>query len=148
MIIYIVTELNINTENAILIEDNNSLKILNIDINLNALKFIKKENAIKNMKIETSENSIKDLTSLLNSINYDLPRFIFYSQIKNGLIKFKLDTEFNLIEEKITSYKISGNIKDAKFNLVGNSSLDNINFNFEAKDKLTKISKIIWTMPN
>ena len=134
--------LNINTENAILIADNNSLKILNIDINLNALKFIKKENSIKNIKIETSENSIKDLTSLLNSINYDLPRFIFYSQIKNGLIKFKLDTEFNLIEEKITSYKISGNIKDAKFNLVGNSSLDNINFNFDAKDKLTKISNL------
>ena len=85
--------LNINTKNAILLADNNSLKILNIDINLNALKFIKKENSIKNIKIETSENSIKDLTSLLNSINYDLSRFIFYSQIKNGLIKFKLDTK-------------------------------------------------------
>ena len=133
---------NINTENAILIANNNSLKILNIDINLNALKFIKKENSIKNIKIETSENSIKDLTSLLNSINYDLSRFIFYSQIKNGLIKFKLDTEFNSIEDKIDSYTISGKIKDAKFNLVGNSNLDNINFNFKAKDKLTKISNL------
>ena len=78
-----------------MISNNNSFKILNIDINLNALQFIKKENSIKNIKIETSENSIKDLTSLLNSINYDLSRFIFYSQIKNGLIKFKLDTKFN-----------------------------------------------------
>ena len=79
----IQASININTENAILLADNNSLKILNIDINLNALKFIKKENSIKNIKIETSENSIKDLTSLLNSIDYDLSRFIFYSQIKN-----------------------------------------------------------------
>ncbi len=134
--------INIKTDNAILLADNSSLKIFKIDIKLNVLKFIKKENSIKNIKIETSENSIKDLTSLLNSINYDLSRFIFYSQIKNGLIKFKLDTEFNSIEEKISSYTISGNIKDAKFNLVGNSSLDNINFNFKAKDKLTKISNL------
>ncbi len=134
--------LNINTKNALLHSENNSLKILNIDISLNALKFIKKENSIKNIKIETSENSIKNITSLLNSINYDLPRFIFYSQIKKGLIKFKLDTKFNSIEDKIDSYTISGNIKDAKFNLVGNSSLDNINFNFKAKDKLTKISNL------
>ena len=45
-------------------------------------------------------------------------------------------------EDKIDSYTISGNIKDAKFNLVGNSSLDNINFNFKAKDKLTIISNL------
>ncbi len=134
--------LNINTENAILLADNSSLKILNIDINLNAFKFIKKENSIKNIKIETSENSIKNITSLLNSIDYDFSRFILYSQIKKGLIKFKLVTEFNFIEDKIDSFTISGNIKDAKFNLVGNSSLDNINFNFKTKDKLTKISNL------
>ncbi len=142
------TSLNINTENAILLANNKSLKILNIDINLNALKFIKKENSIKNIKIETSENSLKDITSLLNSIDYDLSRFIFYSQIKKGLIKFKLNTEFNLIDEKINSYNISGNIKDAKLNLVGDSSLDNINFNFNVKDKITKISNLNFRYQN
>ena len=134
--------LNINTENALLIANNNSIKILNIDINLNTLKFIKKENSIKNIKIKSSENSIKDVTSFLNSIDYDLSRFIFYSQIKKGQIQFQLDTEFNSIEEKFNTYAISGNIKDAKFNLVGNSSLDNINFNFQVNDKLTKISDL------
>ncbi len=136
--------LNINTVNAILFADNNSLNILNIDIDLNPLKFIKKENSIKNIKIETPENSIEDITSLLNSIDYDLSRFIFYNQIKKGLIKFKLDAEFNSIEEKIYSYIISGNIKDAELNLVGNDSLHNINFNFNTKDKLTKISNLTF----
>ena len=93
--------ININSNNAILLNNNNLLKIFNIDINLNALKFIKKENSIKNIKIETSENSINDITSLLNSIDYDLSRFKFYSQIKKGLIKFKLDAEFDSIEDKI-----------------------------------------------
>ena len=136
--------LNINTVNAILFADNNSLNILNIDIDLNPLKFIKKENSIKNIKIETPENSIEDITSLLNSIDYDLSRFIFYNQIKKGLIKFKFDAEFNSIEEKIYSYIISGNIKDAELNLVGNDSLHNINFNFNTKDKLTKISNLTF----
>ena len=99
--------LNINTENALLIANNNSLKILNIDINLNTLKFIKKENSIKNIKIKSSENSIKDVTSFLNSIDYDLSRFIFYSQIIKGQIQFQLDTEFNSIEEKFNTYAIS-----------------------------------------
>ena len=140
--------ININTENAILIADNNSLKIYKIDINLNALKFIKKENSIKNIKIETSENSIKGITSLLNSIEYDLSRFIFYSQIKKGLIKFKLNAEFDSIEDKINSYIISGSVKDAKFNLVGNDSFDNINFKFKAKDKLIKISDLNFNYQN
>ena len=41
--------ININTEDAILIAENNEIKILNTDINLNIIKFIKKENSIKNL---------------------------------------------------------------------------------------------------
>ncbi|MBD1158071.1 hypothetical protein IDG98_02555 [Pelagibacterales bacterium SAG-MED17] len=140
--------ININTKDSILISENNTLKISNIDTNLNIIKFIKKENAIKNIKIETSENSIKDTTSLLNSINYDLSRYLFYSQIKKGAIKFKLDTEFDINNPKIYSYKISGFVKDAKLNLIGKGSLDSINFNFDTKDKLTKISKLNFDYQN
>ena len=134
--------INISTKNATLLGDNNSIKILSVDINLNVLKFLKKENSIKNIKVETSENSIKDITSLLNSINYNLSRFIFYNQIKKGIIKFKLDTELDSIEQKVSSYLISGSVKNAKFNLVGNGGLDNINFNFKAKDNLTIITNL------
>ena len=140
--------ININTKNAILLAENISLKILNIDINLNFFNFIKKEKSIKSLKIESAENSIKHITSLLNSIDYDLSRYIIYSQIKNGKIKFKLDAVFDSIENKINSYLISGTVKDAKFNLVGKSSLDNINFDFKAKDKLTKIFNLNFSYKN
>ena len=53
--------LNINTKDAILIAENNEIKILNTDINLNIIKFIKKENSIKNIKIRSSDNSLKRL---------------------------------------------------------------------------------------
>ena len=111
--------ININTEDAILISENNEIKILNTDINLNIIKFIKKENSIKNIKIQSSENSIKKVTSILNSINFDLSRYVLYSQIKKGLIKFKLEADFDNISQKLYSYSLSGSVKEAKFNLLG-----------------------------
>ncbi len=140
--------ININTKDSILIAEKNVVKILNTDINLNILQFLKKENLIKNIKIESSENYIKDITALLNLIDYDLSRYIFYSQIKKGLIKFKLDAEFDKVEQKTSSYFLSGFVKDAKFNLVGNGNLDDINFNFNSKDKLSLISDLKFNYQN
>ena len=134
--------ININTEDAILIAENNEIKILNTDINLNIIKFIKKENSIKNIKIQSSENSIKKVASILNSINFDLSRYVIYSQIKKGLIKFKLEADFDNISQKLYSYSLSGSVKEAKFNLLGYDSVNGINFNFDIKDKLTKISNL------
>ena len=91
--------ININTKDAILIAENNEINILNTDINLNILKFIKKENSIKDIKVQSSENSIKRVTSLINSINFDLSRYVLYSQIKKGLIKFKVEAKFDTISQ-------------------------------------------------
>ena len=98
--------ININTEDAILIAENNEIKILNTDINLNIIKFIIKENSIKNIKIQSSENSIKKVASILNSINFDLSRYVLYSQIKKGLIKFKLEADFDNISQKLYSLSL------------------------------------------
>ncbi len=140
--------LNINTKDTILIAENNEIKILNTDINLNIIKFIKKENSIKNIKIQSAENSIKRVTSILNSINFDLSRYVLYSQIKKGLIKFKLEADFDNISQKLYSPSISGSVKEAKFNLLGYDSIDGINFNFDTKDKLTKISNLNFKYQN
>ncbi len=140
--------ININTKDAILIAENNEIKILNTDINLNIIKFIKKENSIKNIKIKSSENSIKRVTSLLNTLNFDLSRYILYSQIKKGLINFNLEAEFDSINQKLYSYSLSGSIKEAKFNLLGYESIDGINLDFDTKDKLTKISNLNFRYQN
>ncbi len=140
--------ININTKDVILISENNEIKILNTDINLNIIKFLKKENSIKNIKIQSSENSIKKVTSLLNSINFDLSRYVLYSQIKKGLIKFKVEAKFDNISQKLYLYNLSGSIKEAKFNLLGFDSIDGINFNFDTKDKLTKISNLNFGYQN
>ena len=133
---------NINTKNTILIAENNYIKISDSNINLDIFKFIRKENSIISVNIESSENSIKDLTSLLSSKDNELSRYIFYSQIQKGLIKFKLDAKFDMVEKTINSYRLSGFVKDSKFNLLDNGNLQDINFNFDSQDKLTTISNL------
>ncbi len=145
--VYIKLNLNksaisINSKNANLIAENNLIKISNIDISLNLFKFLKNENSIINFKIKSSKNIIKDVTSFLNILDYDLSRYIFYSQIKQGFLYFELETHFNNINQKLDSYFISGSITEAKINLPGYGNLNEINFDFEAQDKKINISNL------
>ncbi len=100
--------ININTKNASLIAESNLIKITNIDINLNLLKFLKNEKSIKNIKIKSSNNLIKDVIPFLNSIGYDISLYAFNSEIKKGLLNFELDTKFDNSREDIVTYYLSG----------------------------------------
>ena len=139
---------NIYTKNPTFVAENTTIKISNIDINLNIIKFIQKENSIKNIRIQSLDNSIKSVTSLLNLINYDLSRYIFFSQIKSGLINFEIETQFDLNNDNELDYKVFGLIKEAKFNLIGYNSLDKINFDFEIKKNFTEIKNLSFNYQN
>ena len=139
------TAININTKNANLIAEFKKIKISNIDINLNLIKFFKNENSIKDIKIESSSNLIKDVTHFLNIIDYNLSRYIFYSQIKEGSIDFQIDTKSDSKRQEPLSYFISGSVSKAKLNIPGYESLNNINFNFQTQNKKTKISNLNFT---
>ena len=133
---------NINTKNASLIAESNPVKIDNIDINLNLIKFLKNENSIENINIKSSNNLIKDVNSFINTINYDLSRYIFYSQILEGFLNFKLDIKFEDFSKDIFSFYISGSVNKAKLNLPDYENVNDINFNFQAQDKIIKISNL------
>ncbi len=134
--------LNINTNSANLIAETFPIKVSKIDINLDLIKFLKKENSIKSVRIISSNNFIKDVTSFLNEIDFNLARYVFYSQINKGLLNFKLDTKFDDLSQNIKSYIISGSVNNAKLNIPGYENIDDINFNFQTKDKITKITNL------
>ncbi len=134
--------ININTNTASLIAENIPIKISKIDINLNLIKFLKKENSIKDIKIKSSNNFIKDVTSFLNVIDFNLVRYVFYSQINKGLLNFELDAKFDDLSQDIKSYIISGSVNNAKLNIPGYENLDDINFNFQTQDNITKITNL------
>ncbi len=137
--------ININTKNANIIAEFNTIKISNIDINLNLIKFLKNESSIKNIKIKSASNLIKDVTSFLNTIDYNLTRYIFYSQIKEGLLNFELDAKLDSKRQESLSYFISGSVSNAKLNIPGYESLNDLNFNFQTQDKITNISNLNFT---
>ena len=137
--------ININTKNANLTAEFNTIKISNVDINLNLIKFLKNESSIENIKIKSASNLIKDVTSFLNTIDYNLTRYIFYSQIKEGLLNFELDAKLDSKRQESLSYFISGSVSNAKLNIPGYESLNDLNFNFQTQDKITKISNLNFT---
>ncbi len=134
--------LNINTNSANLIAETFPIKVSKIDINLDLIKFLKKENSIKSLRVISSNNFIKDVTSFLNEIDFNLARYVFYSQINKGLLNFKLNAKFDDSSQNIKSYIISGSVNNAKLNIPGYENLDDINFNFQTKDKITKITNL------
>ena len=81
---------------------------------------------------------------LLNSVNYDLFRYMLYSQVKNGLLNFELDIKFGNLNQNIVSYIIFGSVNNAIINLPGYDNIDDINFNFQAKNKKIKISELYF----
>ncbi len=140
--------ININTKNANLIAEFNTIKISNIDINLNLIKFLKNESSIKNIKIESTSNLIKDVTSFLNTIDFNLSRYIFYSQIKEGSLDFELNAKLDSNKQEPLSYFISGLVSNAKLNIPGYESFNDLNFNFQTQDRITKISNLNFTYQN
>ncbi len=140
--------INVNTNNANLIAETYPIKISKIDINLNLIKFLKKENSIKNIKIKSSNNFIKDVTSFLNVIDFNLVRYVFYSQINKGLLNFELDAKFDDFSQNVKSYVFSGSVNDAKLNIPGYDNLEDINFKFQTQNKITKITNLRFIYQN
>ncbi len=134
--------INVNIKEAILIAESNPIKLSNININLNLIKFFKNENSIKNIKIKSSNNLIKDVTSFLNVIDYNLSRYIIYSQINKGSLNFELEAKFENFSKDIKSYLISGSVNNAELNLAGYENLNDINLNFQVKEEIIKISDL------
>ena len=134
--------INVNINKAKLIAESSPIKISNIDINFNLIKFLKNEDSIKNIKIKSSNNTIKDITSFLNVIDYNLSRYVFYSQINKGILNFELDAKFDNLSQDIISYLISGSVNNAVLNLAGYGKVNEINFNFQAQEKKVKISDL------
>ena len=131
--------LNINTENAKLLYNKEFIDLKKIDLNLDILKFIKKDNSIKTIKISTKKNKINKITNFLNSYKFSIPRLIIYNQIEDGFIEAEI--EINDFENRKINYNINGKISEGKLNVLNNIKIKDINFIFNINDKKYSIKK-------
>jgi len=134
--------IKINTRNTKIYIDKEAIDILNFNINIGLIEFIKNEKSIKNIQIISKENSIKNVTNFLNTYKFNLPRFVIFNQIENGIIKIKTNIYFDKEKQSDFTYEIDGEIKNTKINILNNYFIDDINFNFNVKDQIINFNNI------
>ena len=127
--------IKINTENAKIYFENEFINFLKIDLNLNIIKFLKKENSIEKIKITTAKSKIKNITSFLNSYKFNIQRLIIYNQIEDGFIQANVDVNFYGNSQKKLKFNIIGKISEAKLNIFNKIIIKDINFDFNIKDE-------------
>ena len=125
--------ININTQNTKLYVDKEFINLSKIDLNLDILKFLKKENSIKKIKISTKKNKIKKITNFLNTYKFSIPRLIIYNQIEDGNIKATVDINFNENDQRDVTFNLIGTISDGKLNVLNKIKVENINFDLNLK---------------
>ena len=133
--------ININIQNAKLYVDKKYIYLSKIDLNLDVLKFLKKENSIKKIRILTKKNKIKKITDFLNLYKFNIPRQIIYNQIEDGNIIATIDINFNENVKRNFIIKVIAKISDGKLNVLNKIKVEDINFDFNIKDNKYIIKK-------
>ena len=134
--------IKINTKNTKVYIDKEAIDLSNVDINLDLIKFLRKENSLNNIKIISKENSINNVTNFLNSYKLNLTRFVIFNQIESGIIKIKANIYFDAEKQSDFTYEIEGEIKNANINTFNNVYINDINFNFNIKDQIFNFDNI------
>ena len=134
--------ININIDNPKIYSGSKFIDLSKIDINLDLIKFIKNNNSIKNIQIDTKENSIKTLTNFINSYKFNISRFVILNQVEGGSIQVKTDIYFDEKNQNKFNYVAKGKVNDAKLNILNETLISNINFNFEIKDQVFNFDNI------
>ena len=99
------------------------------------------KNSIKDLKIVTKENKIENLKKFISEYDFNISRELIFNQIKEGYIKAQII--FNFIKnENNFNYDISGNVIDAKINVLNKLQLKKINFDFDIKKDLYNLNDL------
>ena len=135
-------EIKTSTNNTNLYLDNNLIELSKININIDLFSLFEKKNTIKNLEIYTIENSIKDVFSFLKSYRSNFSLILLEHGTESGSIKAKIKVNFDVRDGNYPIYNASGQVKNAKFNLLKNQNVNNINFNFNFADKEYKFEDV------
>ena len=127
--------IKINTNNPKIFSGKNFIELSKIEINLDLIKFFKNENSIKNVEIDIKENSIKNLTNFINAYKFNLQQFIILNLIERGKAQIRINIYFDQENKSNYRFSVTGEIKEARLNIINKAVINNINFNFNIKDQ-------------
>ena len=127
--------IKINTNNPKIFSGKNFIELSKIEINLDLIKFFKNENSIKNVEIDIKENSIKNLTNFINAYKFNLQQFIILNLIERGKAQIRVNIYSDQENKSNYRYRVTGEIKEARLNIINKAVINNINFNFNIEDQ-------------
>ena len=132
----------LKTYNPNLIFENKIIKLEKVRSNFSIGSFIKREFAIKNILISTKKNNLKDILNVAKIYQKTPQLFILDKITENGTIIADINLNFNKKGEVSKNYNIKGLVRDGKLRLLNKQVINNIDFNFEIKDKLYLVNDI------
>ena len=135
-------QIKTKTEDLNIYINNKSIQLSKINLNIDLFSIYKKKYIIKNLEISTKENKLKDIFQIIQLYKFNFSTALLESRLKEGDIKSNIVIFFDENNGKFLKYHISGNIKNAKLNLLENQKIHKINFNFKIIDQNFLFSNI------
>ena len=136
--------LDIQTKDVELQINNEKLVLDRIIAKLSIANLLQDKNSIKDLKILTKENKIENLKKFISEYDFNFARELIFNQIKGGYINAQIIINF-VKNENNFNYDISGNVIDAKIDVLNKLQLQKIHFDFEIKKDLYNISNLKFT---
>ncbi len=133
--------ISLKTKNPNLIIKNKKIELENIITNFSIGSFLNKEFAIKKLSVSTKKNKISDMINIARIYQNSPQMFVIDKVVKNGDIIANIDLNFNENGKITKEYKIKGTVRNANLRLFNKQEINEINFDFEIKDKLYLLKK-------
>ncbi|MDF1858012.1 MAG: hypothetical protein P1U29_03490, partial [Candidatus Pelagibacter bacterium] len=134
--------INISTNNSKLSIEDRLIDIKKIKTNISIKSFIDNQFSIDDLQISTAEIEINDLLFFTRKVHNSPQLFIISTIIKDGSIEADVSINFDNKGKVKDDYQIKGSIKNARLDLLNQSTINDLNFLFNLNKNQYSLSKI------
>ena len=134
--------INISTNNPKLSIEHRLIDIKKIKTNISIKSFIDNQFLIDDLQISTAEIEINDLLFFTRKVHNSPQLFIISTIIKDGSIEADVSINFDNKGKVKDDYQIKGSIKNARLDLLNQSTINDLNFLFNLNKNQYSLSKI------
>ena len=136
--------IGLKTEDSNILFSDKKIRLKKIKTDFSIASFLSNEFSINNIFIATKENNLKDIVSFVRVYENTPQLLVFNQMIKGGTLIADINLNFNNKGKISSDYNIKGLVKNGKIRLLNEEIINNINLNFDIKEKqfLLKNSQI------
>ena len=135
-------KVNFTTDDTQIIINDKNIELENLKTKISLLKLVKNQFLIDNLSVSSKPIKINNLITLIRTFNNDPKLFFLGMIIKDGQLKGNVDLNFDKTGSIKNDYKINGFVKNLDIEILNKYKLENLNFNFDLKDKKYKFLEL------